>query len=286
LARIECRSPELVDKTMIYSELPPSTSLSGFIKCFWTLERSRAPSPSPPEPVLPDGCLEIVFNLADPFHRYHTDGSVETQPHAIIAGQMHTRALIGPSGSVELFGIRFRPAGAFPFFRFPLHELTDRIVDLGQVWPREIRVLEDRINSASNFAARIVVAEEVLLRLLTSEPNRDRLVEAATTLIGYHHGDLTIDRVTTEIGVNGRKLERRFRDRLGVSPKFYSRIVRFQHLLNTVRGSGAADLLGTALSVGYYDQAHLIHEFRELSGQTPGEFFAQEHDLSDVFIAA
>jgi AraC-like DNA-binding protein len=271
---------------MNYAEFKPSKSLSQLVKCFWTLDQPKTAIPVTPEPVMPDGCIELVFNLADPFRRHHRDGTVETQPLTIIAGQMRTNALIQPSGKVHLFGIRFKPAGAYPFFKFPLHELTDQIVDLHLAWGAAGRDLEGRMNDASSTAERIALVEGALLRLFVPDQSRDELVEAAASLIAYHAGALPIERLAREVNVSSRRLERRFRQRHGLSPKSFSRIVRFQNLLNLARQNNGRELLEHALALGYYDQAHLIHEFKTFSGKTPVEFFAQEHRLSDVFIAA
>src|SRR5438128_6487525 len=104
---------------MQYLECAPGPRLSKYIRCFWQLEDDASISNSA-EPVLPDGSIEIVFNLADSFRRYHSDNTIETQPKTILVGQMRGPATIQPTGRVSLFGIRFRPYGAFPFLRMSL----------------------------------------------------------------------------------------------------------------------------------------------------------------------
>lgn len=271
---------------MHYFEITPSAGLKKYVKCYWSLEQAATAGSACREPVMPDGSLEIIFNLADPFRRYHPDGSRETQPLAIVAGQMRSSALIEPSGEVRLFGIRFHHAGAYPFFRFPLNELTGHIVPLEQVWGSAARSVEGRINDATNVHERVAIVETALINSLSRTPQIDELAGAAARMITSHRGGLPVEGLAAALGQNPRRLERRFQQRIGVSPKFFSRIIRFQHLLNTVRNGAVADLLGTALAAGYYDQAHLIHEFKEFSGLTPLDFFARERQLSDVFIAA
>src|SRR5688500_8015776 len=112
---------------MQYRETLPSPRLAGFVKCYWTLEQGAFEAVKVPEPVVPDGCIEIIFNLADRFERLHGENRAETQPATLVAGQMRKSVLIRPTGHVRLFGVRFQPAGAFRFFRFSLSELTDRI---------------------------------------------------------------------------------------------------------------------------------------------------------------
>jgi AraC-like DNA-binding protein len=269
---------------MRYKEIPASTRLARYIRCFWTLEAAGSPAGSAPEPVMPDGCIELIFNLADPFRRYHADGSPEIQPLSIVAGQMRSCAIIEPTGAIDLFGVRFQHAGAAPFFRFPLNELTDSIPDLRLAWGHAGREIEARIQDAGSTRQRVEIMEFELLRLLDQNERSDGIAEAASRFIVEQNGLLSIDGLAGRMGVNGRRLERRFQQKLGLSPKRFSRIVRFQNFLAAVTGGG--NILDTALSFGYYDQAHLIREFREFSGKTPLAFFDNEHRLSEVFINA
>lgn len=270
---------------MRYSEIPPSPGLKRYVKCYWALEASH-PDSAGPEPVMPDGCIELIFNLAAPFRRYHANGDVETQPLSIVAGQMRSCAVIGPSGAIDLFGVRFRHAGASAFFSFPLNELTDRIIDLNFVLGRDGRETEEKLYAARTLTQRVAIVESVLFGLLAQNPGPDTIVEAATGMIVENMGLASIDRITAALGVNERRLERRFQRKSGISPKRFSRIIRFQNFLNTATAENGRNLLDTALSFGYYDQAHLIREFREFSGKTPLEFFEREHKLSEVFISA
>jgi AraC-like DNA-binding protein len=270
---------------MRYSEIPPSPVLRRYVQCYWTLEAASEAS-APAEPVMPDGRIELIFNLADPFRRFHADGYVETQPLSIVAGQMRSCAMIGPSGAIDLFGVRFRHAGAAPFFSFPLNELTDRIIDLKTVLGARGRQTEERLNEARTLEHRVEIIESALLRLLSQNTGIDVVVENASRMIVENMGLAAIDRVTGALGVKERTLERRFQQKFGLSPKRFSRIIRFQNFLNAARTEHSCSILDTALSFGYYDQAHLIREFREFSWKTPLAFFGREHKLSEIFINA
>ena len=233
---------------------------------------------------MPDGRIELIFNLADSFRRFHADGYVETQPLSIVAGQMRSCAMIGPTGAIDLFGVRFTHAGAAPFFSFPLNELTGRIIDLKMVLGAEATQTEEKLNDARTLKQRVDIIESALLRLLSQNTGVDVIVENASRMIVENMGLAGIDEVTGTLGVNERTLERRFQQKFGLSPKRFSRIIRFQNFLNAARTEDSRGILDTALSFGYYDQAHLIREFREFSGKTPLAFFGCEHKLSEVFI--
>jgi methylphosphotriester-DNA--protein-cysteine methyltransferase len=150
----------------------------------------------------------------------------------------------------------------------------------------EGREIEDRLNDAQTLGQRVEIMESVLCGLLAQKTGIDTLVETASRMITRNRGLASIDQVTAALGLNERTLERRFKQKLGLSPKRFSRIIRFQNFLNAAGTGQNCNILDTALSFGYYDQAHLIREFREFSGKTPLAFFGREHRLSAVFIDA
>ena len=267
---------------MHYSEIAPSPHLAEFIKCFWSIEDAGSPTAAP-EPVVPDGCVEIVFNLADRFQRIQGPDDIETQPATIVAGQMKRSVLIKPTGRISLFGIRFQHAGAFPFFQFSLSELTDRIESIDSTWGAEGREIEERICEAGTFAERVAIIETIFTaRLISNKKFDSSIIEAARLIVG-RDGAVPIRQVAELVGISERQLEREFKQKIGVSPKLFSRIIRFQQLLKSLEGDGAEGLLENALTLGYYDQAHMLHEFREFAGKSPTAFIDEAHRISEAF---
>ena len=268
---------------MIYSESQPSADLTEYIRCFWEL-RYSAHDTATPEPVLPDGCPEIVFNLSDHFLRVHND-RLERQPRVLLAGQLTHRILIRPSGSVDLFGVRLQPAGAVSVLGIPVDEVTDKIVDLGDM-ERNVRSMEDRIAAALSFKERIGLVESFVRRRLRQTIAGDQAAAIATNLICRFSGSEPVSRIRRRLDISERQFERRFKRTVGIGPKMFSRIVRFQSVLRTVQTGTSTNLLDAALGSGYYDQSHLIRDFREFSGMTPADYFDRVHGISDVFTGA
>jgi len=266
---------------MIYQESRPASGFLHIVKCYWALEYDKPRDPEP-ELVLPDGCPEIVFNLSDRFIRVHTDHE-ERQPGALFAGQMSQSVMLRPSGSVKLFGVRLQPAGGSYLVSFPVEEFTNNIVEFGDACGRDGRDLEERLNEAGTFATQISIFEDWLKLKLSRRAGLDSLAVHATGLISNRRGSLAISAVADRFGVSERRLERHFKRSVGISPKVFSRIVRFQSVVRAVQKDPTADVLETALDFGYYDQSHLIREFRQFSGITPQVFFDRTHQISDVF---
>src|SRR5215475_10453796 len=114
---------------MNYSEAKPSQRLSSCVECYWQLEAGGSDSAAM-EPIPPDGCAEIVFNCGDSFRRYNPDNTSEIQSKILFVGQMTGSTIIQPTGQISLFGIKFKPSGAFAFLQAPIDEFTDKTPDL------------------------------------------------------------------------------------------------------------------------------------------------------------
>lgn len=217
---------------MQYCEVEPCPGLRPFIRCYWTLQGRIAATPEP-QRVFPDGSMEMVFHFAEPFRH---DG--RKQAKMLLAGQLLEPIVLEPSRHCDVLGIRFHPGGTAAFLRFPQQEVAGQIVSLDDVWGCTARRLYEQLGNAAN---RIATLDKLLLDL------RPR-----PALPSYH--------------LSSRQYRRRFEAAVGISPKLLDRIQRFQRSLQLMGNVPVAEV---ALSCGYYDQAHLIRDFRQFAGVTP-----------------
>ncbi|HYC63031.1 MAG TPA: helix-turn-helix transcriptional regulator [Thermoanaerobaculia bacterium] len=244
---------------MPYVELMPSAALRPWVECFWTRSDD---APSGQHRVLPDGCADLVFDLS--------------AGESAAVGTMTKPLLLPPSGSYEFLGVRFRPGRAAAFLRMPLAQITDARVPLGDIW-KDWR--SDTIWSGGLLARRtrraespslqmVAMLEAELLRRL--DPDRDRRVDEAVARIVASGGTLRIEPLAREIGISRQHLARQFLHHVGVSPKTFARVMRFRRVADMQRVD--RDWADVAITNGFYDQSHLIAEFRELAGTTPDAF--------------
>jgi AraC-like DNA-binding protein len=265
---------------LIYRESKPSVQFSGIVERFWSIEYDGL-GDAPIEPVLPDGRPEIIFNLADRFQRIPTYGDVETQASAIVSGQIRKRILIRPTGRVNLFGIRFLPHAGAGLLGIGMSSLTDQVVSLESVVGGFSGELESQIVEAATFEERVSVVETALG---TRRYNGDlSMVAGLTQMISDSGGCMSVQELVQRTGIGERRMERMFDNYVGVSPKMFSRIVRFRGVVRSIDAADSFGMLDAALSFGYYDQAHMIHEFNEFAGTSPLGYFEQTHRLSEFF---
>lgn len=271
---------------MEYREYKPETaSEKEFIKLYWSLKQNGKGNEASAEPVLPDGCMEVVFDISDRFVQYFNDGSSALQPRSIIAGQLTSSILIGSTGKTDLFGIRFQPAGASAILGFSAIELTDRIEDLANVIGSDEHDLFEQMSENTGFSERIVVFRKYLYSKIGRMQKSPGQVMPLVELITESSGNLPISRIANEMQWSERRLERHFREFVGLTPKLFARITRFQAFMQKLERSDMGDIHDLIYDAGYYDQSHMIRDFREFTGRSPLVFIKEKHIISDYFIA-
>ncbi len=255
--------------------------LQPFIECFWTLEGEPDKLASAPERILPDGCVEIILNFAAPFTEIDDRSKSRLQPQHFLVGQMTRPVMIRPTGSVRLVGIRFHPGGTFPFLRVPMHETTDRIIELGAIAAELKRVFVAVAEADESLGMKVVAIERVLAKQLRICRPDSRLVDLTARMVRTA-GQVSVDALAGEAGVSARQLRRRFLMEVGVGPKLLGRLLRFQQVFRAVN-QNVPDWADVALECGYYDQAHLINDFRQFAHQTPSVLLANSSELTEAF---
>ena len=266
---------------MRYQEIQPGKLLARFIECFWTLEGEPDPSGSAPERILPDGCVEIILSFADPFTEIDERFDEKLQPSHFLVGQMTRPVIIKPTGSVRLIGIRFHPGGTLPFVTIPMDETTDQIIELGAIaadLEREFKAAAD-VNDSLHL--KIVAIEQLLAKRLRSRSHDASIVDLTARIV-RSAGRLSVDRLAMEAGISTRQLRRRFLMEVGVGPKLLCRLLRFQQVFRAV-DQNVDEWAGIAFECGYYDQAHLINDFRQFAQQTPAVLLANSSGLTEAF---
>jgi AraC-like DNA-binding protein len=266
---------------MQYREIQPGRLLSPFIECFWTLEGEPDPSESTPERILPDGCVEIILSFADRFAEIGELSEEKLQPCHFLVGQMTRPVIIKATGSVRLIGIRFHPGGTFPFVRVPMHEVTDQIIELGAIAADLEREFIAAAESDASLQMKIAAIERMLARRLRSCGHDSPIVDLTARIIGTA-GRVPLDTLAAEAGLSTRQLRRRFLMEVGVGPKLLCRLLRFQQVFRAV-DENVAEWAGIAFECGYYDQAHLINDFRQFAQQTPSVLLANSSGLTEAF---
>ncbi len=268
---------------MEYCELEPSASLRPLVRCYWALTAPANEPASSPEPALPDGSPELIFNTADPFVALGRGGARRVQPLAMLVGQITGPLTVGPTGRVDLIAVRFEPCGA-SLVCDNLAAITDSWIDVADLPPRELATLRDELARAPDLYTRVSMLDDALTRLSSQRLGPDRDVAEAVRAIGASHGMVVLEELAVRLGCSLRHLQRRFATQVGVSPKLLARIRRFQRVFQAWRDDPRS-LSRVAVECGYFDQPHLIHDFRDFAGSAPAAFLANQAEFTQFFLA-
>jgi transcriptional regulator GlxA family with amidase domain len=162
-----------------------------------------------------------------------------------------------------------------------MSSLTDHVVPLESVVGGYSGELESRIAAAETFEERVATIEAAFPTRPLSDDTT--IVAGMTKLIADTGGRMSVRELVDGSGIGERRMERVFDKYVGVSPKVFSRIVRFRGVVRSIETADSFGLLDTALSFGYFDQSHMIHEFNEFAGTSPLAYFEETHRLSELF---
>jgi len=247
--------------------------LARFVDYFWFYD-GLTPAHAL-ERVLPEGTFELLINLREEArHTFHTGNlaCAATFRGSWIAGMHLKPVVIDTASDSSMMGVHFRPGGAAALLGLPASELSDRIIELDAIWGAGSRRLRDRLLEAIEPAAKFRCLEKFLLWRVESRLPESPCLTHAIRIFQSAPESVSIRKVAAEIGWSHKHLIATFQSFVGVSPKQFSRVRRFQNAVRTLQLSHSAALAEIALSCGYYDQPHFNSEFKAFSGLTPTDF--------------
>lgn len=250
----------------------PRAPLSQAVELIWTTSGTDY---GRVERVLPNGVMELIFNLGGPQRVVHGAGRYTRYRELWVAGIQRAPLDIASEQDSQLVGIRFRPGGAAPLLGLPAHAITDAVVELsgaGLGWARGLR---QRLLDASSCAERAAIAEQELTARLLSGRAVDPRIALSLRAMARLPAGLRLSSLAAELGVSHKHLIALFKREVGVPPKTLQRVLRFQAALQAISTSPAPSWTHVAHACGYADQSHLNHDFRALAGIAPSAYLAQ-----------
>ncbi len=257
--------------------IAPPPRLAEFIERFWYSvegplhQRVR---------IVPGGTMELVFNLdEDELGIFETE---QLDSYKSFSGAFFCGAYARPvfvDTRPQVLGVHFKPGGAFRFLGIPANELSDCHVGVEEVWGKCARDLREQLCAAANPARRLRILEMALVSRLENTLQRHRAVQAALDIFEQGEGREARTRdLAAHLGLSQRHFIKVFTNQVGVTPKVFSRLLRFQRAIHLTRSPPAPDWADIASACGYFDQSHLIHDFRTFSGLSPTELVRQRRE--------
>jgi len=249
----------------MYKEFRPHPLLATYVDAYWAGGGPHFVQ----QRILPDTCADIIFNISEDVIAAG-DGVLKIMPgNAFVTGTMTTFCDTTIHANTYLLGIRFKPGGLSGFTGFPLQLITDDHVPLRDISSGWHVALEPLLLKASGIVGKIKCLEAFLLQRLPGGNIISEKIQHSITLIRQTKGDIAINTLAAQAFMSPRNFERHFLQTAGVSPKMFTRIVRFLSLKQQLKTLSNPHLLSLALDHGFYDHAHLTREFRAFAGESP-----------------
>jgi AraC-like DNA-binding protein len=257
----------------------PAPALREFVR-FYAHREVRTGEMSVVHPVPARAFPILEFILGDRLQVIYRDESrEETSPRAVLIGpRTHCFSRLRFQGAVQCFVVLFQPAGLHRLFSIPIRELTDRAYDAHSVLGLFVSRLEQRLGECASFSERVQAADAYFLRSATSFRSSEWISAAAAQWLSTS-GNARVHTVAAASGLSVRQFERGFQEQLGLSPKLFSRIIRFEAALDRKARSSVKSWTEIANELGYFDQMHMIHDFKVFTGGTPTRMLAEMESL-------
>ncbi len=265
---------------MLYLTYAPRPPINEFVDYFWLFDGGQT---ARKEWIVPSGASELVINLRDDEIRIHDREQPDKHRRfsgAVLSGTYSRVLVVDAMQHESMLGVHFKPGGAFPFLGALASELTNSHADLEDLWGRAALELRQRLCTVAESRERFQVMEEVLTCRLRSARKGHPAVSIALRLLGASGTGALVRDVAREIGICQRRFSSVFADQVGLPPKLYCRILRFQQARTLADQSPKPEWAQLASTCGYFDQSHLINDFQEFSGLSPSEYL-RRHQPDD-----
>lgn len=257
--------------------LPPSPRLAGVVRQHQIIRLAFGPGELvPPKPYWPRPAAALAFYLRDrEWVRSPLRPKATSKPRAVLIGQPTTVTWRQGGADFSVYQIELAPGALHRLTGLPLAELTDEAVDAEAVFPVGFRRLVDQLEATETPATMIALAENFLLDQLAARRRARNIADEIAQAL-MHRPGATVERLAARLEVGPRQLRRAFADRIGVSPKMFARVARFDRLIRLHNRTPQDDWLSLAVQAGYYDDHHVRRDFRAFALTTPTAFSAAE----------
>lgn len=247
----------------------PAPALAHLIRYYYQVDAHlRARTVLQPVPARSPQAIEFTFGT--PYTVRRLDRGIVEQAHsiALIGAQTFRRVDLVMRGMVDAFTIVFQPGGLFVLFKVPGEVLTNDHFEAASALGRGLGEFQRRLGDVASFEDRVRIANDLLCARVPAHAFSSATARIASA-VQSHRGCVRVSDLARRAGIGTRQLERRFRYEIGISPKLYARIVRFEAALRLKAAAPATRWTNIAHALGYHDQMHMVHDFNQLSGDSP-----------------
>jgi len=259
--------------------ITPSNALAPYIKRYWAIENTFDKNEKYIQRIVPTGLTELILYFTES-PKILTKNKYRPSKIALY-GHQNDFYDIELTGKLSVFSIVFQPQGLMCFFKFPLHEICNQNIPLQCIDRQTGRDFEEKMGVATTFQERVNIAEAYFYNLLKNNYTNSEFqrINHFVELIKKSHGNIN----SNKMALSRRQLERIFSKHIGISPKQYQKIIRFQFSIFQKQQNKYVGTTELTCESGYFDHTHLINDFKSLCGLKPKQYFMENEAYSDFF---
>lgn len=265
---------------MKFQQITPDKPLHDLIECYWIIEDDE--STPARQKIIPDGFPEIIFHYRDPY-RINIKGTWELQSRDLLAGQLKKHFFLENTGQSEMIGIKFKPTSIAHLFGLNMKQFTDKVVPLSTIDNAALSELRRLMSTINRPEDAIDLLDNLLAGLMANASIKRNKADEAIDLIVQSHGTIGITELCRELKLGERMLQMLFQQYVGLSPKFYSRITRFNYIFQLMK-EGNPSWCDVTYTAGFFDQAHFIKNFESFTGESPSSYGFQTENIANFFL--
>ena len=234
------------------------------------------------EKIVPDGYPEMIFHYGDPY-RANISGDWYTQDKYLIAGQITNHFFLENTGTSGMIGIKFQPWALKHSFNMDMEAIVNRVIPLPEQLIKELIPIIQIADSHLRFDEKVRQLEDRFIERITPTDHQNDHFQKAVELIIATKGSKPLQEIRQQTHISERSMERYFKKYIGLSPKLYSRIIRFSNIFHLIQSK---DFEWTEISFlsGFYDQSHFIKNFKEFTGEDPTSYGFDEKNMANLFL--
>lgn len=265
---------------MIYHRQLPTEALRHLINCYWHID-SEGVEVIETQKIVPDGYPEIILHYGDSYE-INNSGEWTPQSRYLLAGQLKHHFFLRNTGVSGMIGIKLQPAALTFLLGVDQSVLTGKVIEL----PNDItQFLSPIIPLLKPGLDVIEVCNELDGAFLKQAPQETNTkdIEEALALIIERKGNIGVNELTQTVNCSERKLERLFKRFVGLSPKFYARIIRLSYIFELMQ-EGDKSWSDLVYDSGFYDQSHFIKNFKEFTGEDPSSYGFDERNMANFHL--
>lgn len=262
---------------MDYKVYAPADALKPYVKYFWSLQSTSAYCPSQSFRTIADGCPGLIFQQADNGLFYQSDKQL---PETFLYGQSTKFGEFSVKGTFNTIGIFFYPSALKLLFGITAQEFTDSCFDVDQEAKKHGFYLSEQLSEASSIPERIMILSAYLLfQIKNNTHHKNEIMGYALSMIMKSGGNISLKELQEKTQTTERTFERKFKEYIGISPKLFTRICRFQASLSQIRHNNFEKLSDIAFENDYADQSHFIRSFKEFTGFSPNQYQIKSNEI-------